>query len=52
MSNCRSGLSRTALAVPSYRVRGALATDPASLVRAYFTTPETVSTSYTFNPFR
>lgn len=32
--------------------RGALATDPAGLVRAYFTTPETVSTTYTFNPFR
>jgi hypothetical protein len=32
--------------------RGALASDPAGLVRAYFTTPETVSTSYTFNPFR
>lgn len=31
--------------------RGALATDPAGLVRAYFTTPETVSTTYTFNPF-
>jgi hypothetical protein len=33
-------------------LRGALATDPAGLVRAYFTTPETVSTTYTFNPFR
>ena len=32
--------------------RGALATDPAGLVRAYFTTPETVNTTYTFNPFR
>ena len=32
--------------------RGALATDPAGLVRAYFTTPEAVSTTYTFNPFR
>ena len=32
--------------------RGALATDPAGLVRAYFAIPETVSTTYTFNPFR
>jgi hypothetical protein len=32
--------------------RGALAIDPAGLVRAYFTTPEVVSTTYTFNPFR
>jgi len=32
--------------------RGALASDPAGLVRAYFTIPETVSTTYTFNPFR
>jgi len=33
-------------------LRGALATDPAGLVRAYFKTPEAVSTTYTFNPFR
>jgi len=33
-------------------LRGALATDPAGLVRAYFTIPEAVSTTYTFNPFR
>ncbi|MEZ4361128.1 MAG: hypothetical protein R3B48_13165 [Kofleriaceae bacterium] len=32
--------------------RGALATDPAGLVRTYFTIPETVSLTYTFNPFR
>jgi hypothetical protein len=32
--------------------RGALAIDPAGLVRAYFKIPETVSTTYTFNPFR
>ena len=32
--------------------RGALATDPAGLVRNYFTIPEAVSTTYTFNPFR
>jgi hypothetical protein len=32
--------------------RGALASDPAGLVRNYFTIPETVSTTYTFNPFR
>jgi hypothetical protein len=32
--------------------RGALASDPAGLVRAYFTIPETMSTTYTFNPFR
>jgi hypothetical protein len=32
--------------------RGALAIDPAGLVRAYFTIPEPVSTSYTFNPFQ
>lgn len=31
---------------------GSLALDPASLVRAYFTTPERVTTAYTFNPFR
>jgi hypothetical protein len=32
--------------------RGALASDPAALVRNYFKMPETVSTTYTFNPFR
>jgi hypothetical protein len=32
--------------------RGALARDPAGLVRAYFKIPEAVSTTYTFNPFR
>ena len=32
--------------------RGALATDPAGLARAYFAIPEAVSTTYTFNPFR
>jgi hypothetical protein len=32
--------------------RGALATDPASLVRAYFSTHERVSNGYDFNPFR
>lgn len=32
--------------------RGALASDPAGLVRAYFTIPEAISTTYTFNPFR
>ena len=32
--------------------RGALASDPAGLVRAYFTIPEAMSTTYTFNPFR
>jgi hypothetical protein len=32
--------------------RGALATDPVGLVRAYFTIPETISATYTFNPFR
>ena len=32
--------------------RGALASDPAGLARAYFTIPEAVSTTYTFNPFR
>ena len=32
--------------------RGALASDPAGLVRAYFAIPEAVSTTYTFNPFR
>ncbi|HET7503956.1 MAG TPA: hypothetical protein VFK02_23200 [Kofleriaceae bacterium] len=32
--------------------RGALARDPAGLARAYFQIPETVSTTYTFNPFR
>ncbi|MBC7976396.1 MAG: hypothetical protein H7138_15605 [Myxococcales bacterium] len=32
--------------------RGALASDPAGLVRNYFSIPETVSTTYTFNPFR
>jgi hypothetical protein len=31
---------------------GALASDPAGLVRAYFTIPEPLSTTYTFNPFR
>jgi hypothetical protein len=33
-------------------LRGALATDPAGVVRAYFTIPEAISTTYTFNPFR
>jgi hypothetical protein len=32
--------------------RGALATDPVGIVRAYFTIPETISTTYTYNPFR
>lgn len=32
--------------------RGALASDPAGLARNYFSIPETVSTAYTFNPFR
>jgi hypothetical protein len=32
--------------------RGALATDPAGLARAYFRIPEAMSTTYTFNPFR
>jgi len=32
--------------------RGAMASDPAGLVRAYFTIPEAVITTYTFNPFR
>jgi hypothetical protein len=32
--------------------RGALATDPAGLARNYFTIPEGISTTYTFNPFR
>jgi hypothetical protein len=32
--------------------RGALARDPAGLARAYFTIPEAISTTYTFNPFR
>lgn len=32
--------------------RGALATDPAGLVRSYFLIPEEVSPTYTFNPFR
>ncbi|WP_394825406.1 hypothetical protein [Pendulispora albinea] len=31
---------------------GALATDPAGLVRNYFKIPEAVSTTYTFNPYR
>lgn len=31
---------------------GALATGPASLIRAYFTTREHVSTRYSFNPFQ
>jgi hypothetical protein len=31
---------------------GSLAVDPANLVRAYFTTRERVSLSYSFNPFR
>jgi hypothetical protein len=31
---------------------GAIATDPAGLVRAYFDTHERVSTNYRFNPFR
>jgi hypothetical protein len=33
-------------------LRGALATDPAGLVRNYFTIPEGVSVVYTFNPYR
>lgn len=32
--------------------RGALAIDPAGLVKNYFTIPEAVSTTYTWNPFR
>lgn len=32
--------------------RGALAADPAGVARAYFTIPEAVNTTYTFNPFR
>lgn len=32
--------------------RGAMATDPAGLARNYFSIPETVSTTYTFNPYR
>jgi hypothetical protein len=32
--------------------RGALAADPAGLVKSYFTSPEAVSTSYSFNPYR
>lgn len=32
--------------------RGALASDPAGLARNYFTIPEGISTSYTFNPFQ
>lgn len=32
--------------------RGALASDPAGLVRSYFAIPEAMSTTYTFNPFR
>jgi hypothetical protein len=32
--------------------RGAMATDPAGLVRSYFTIPEAISTTYTFNSFR
>jgi len=31
---------------------GALANDPAGLVKNYFTIPETVSTTYTYNPYR
>ena len=31
---------------------GAIATDPASLVRSYFDTRERVSSRYSFNPFR
>lgn len=32
--------------------RGALASDPAALVKSYFTIPEAVSTTYTWNPYR
>lgn len=32
--------------------RGAMASDPAGLMRAYFKIPEVISTTYTFNPFR
>lgn len=32
--------------------RGALASDPALLVKSYFTIPEAVATTYTFNPYR
>jgi hypothetical protein len=32
--------------------RGALAVDPASLVSNYFHIPETVSQTYTFNPYQ
>ena len=31
---------------------GAIATDPAALARAYFTTHERVANTYDFNPFR
>ena len=33
-------------------LRGAMASDPVGLVRAYFKIPEAISTTYTFNPFR
>lgn len=33
-------------------LRGAMANDPAGLARAYFSIPEAVSASYTFNPYR
>jgi hypothetical protein len=52
---CRGNAARTAWGwddhddgVPA----GAMASDPARLMRAYFTTPERLSGSYTFNPFR
>ena len=32
--------------------RGALALDPARLVKNYFSVPEPLSTSYSFNPYR
>ena len=32
--------------------RGALATDPVALARAYFTIPEAIDATYTFHPFR
>ncbi len=52
---CRENAARTAWAwddhddgVPA----GAMASDPARLMRSYFMTPEQLSGSYSFNPFR
>jgi hypothetical protein len=52
---CRGNAARTAWGwddhddgVPA----GAMASDPARLIRAYFKVPEPLSGSYTFNPFR